>query len=49
MYTSGTTSAPKGAMLTHGNLSANAVNYIMELGIDANSRHRIDLGYRFFR
>lgn len=38
MYTSGTTSAPKGAMLTHGNLSANAVNYIMELGIDANSR-----------
>lgn len=33
MYTSGTTSSPKGAMLTHGNLSANAVNYIMELGI----------------
>jgi len=38
MYTSGTTSAPKGAMLTHGNLSANAVNYIMELGIDADAR-----------
>ncbi len=38
MYTSGTTSSPKGAMLTHGNLSANAVNYIMELGIDADSR-----------
>ena len=33
MYTSGTTSSPKGAMLTHGNISANAVNYIMELGI----------------
>ncbi|HLV27770.1 MAG TPA: AMP-binding protein [Burkholderiaceae bacterium] len=38
MYTSGTTSAPKGAMLTHGNLSANSVNYIMELGIDSNCR-----------
>lgn len=38
MYTSGTTSAPKGAMLTHGNLSANAVNYIMELGIDSECR-----------
>jgi len=38
MYTSGTTSVPKGAMLTHGNLSANAVNYIMELGIDAQAR-----------
>ncbi|MFU1998372.1 class I adenylate-forming enzyme family protein [Bordetella avium] len=38
MYTSGTTSTPKGAMLTHGNLSANAVNYIMELGIDAEAR-----------
>ncbi len=37
MYTSGTTSTPKGAMLTHGNLSANAVNYIMELGIDAEA------------
>lgn len=38
MYTSGTTSTPKGAMLTHGNLSANAVNYIMELGIDSEAR-----------
>lgn len=38
MYTSGTTSAPKGAMLTHGNLSANAVNYIMELGINESCR-----------
>lgn len=38
MYTSGTTSTPKGAMLTQGNLSANAVNYIMELGIDASAR-----------
>ncbi|OZI74868.1 class I adenylate-forming enzyme family protein [Bordetella genomosp. 12] len=38
MYTSGTTSTPKGAMLTHGNLSANSVNYIMELGIDADAR-----------
>lgn len=38
MYTSGTTSTPKGAMLTHGNLAWNAINYILELGIDANSR-----------
>jgi acyl-CoA synthetase (AMP-forming)/AMP-acid ligase II len=38
MYTSGTTSTPKGAMLTHGNLVWNAMNYIMELGIDAQSR-----------
>lgn len=38
MYTSGTTSSPKGAMLTHGNLVWNAVNYILELGLDANSR-----------
>lgn len=38
MYTSGTTSTPKGAMLTHGNLVWNAVNYIVELGIDVNAR-----------
>lgn len=38
MYTSGTTSTPKGAMLTHGNLAWNAINYILELGIDSNSR-----------
>jgi fatty-acyl-CoA synthase len=38
MYTSGTTSSPKGAMLTHGNLVWNAINYIVELGIDANAR-----------
>lgn len=34
MYTSGTTSSPKGAMLTHGNLAWNAINYMMELGIN---------------
>ncbi len=38
MYTSGTTSSPKGAMLTQGNLAANAVNYIVELGIDSTAR-----------
>lgn len=38
VYTSGTTSAPKGAMLTHANLVWNAVNYMIELGIDAESR-----------
>ena len=38
LYTSGTTSLPKGAMLTHGNLVWNAVNYLIELGISAESR-----------
>lgn len=36
MYTSGTTSTPKGAMLTQGNLAWNAINYMIELGIDSN-------------
>lgn len=38
LYTSGTTSSPKGAMLTHGNLAWNAINYIVELGIGDDSR-----------
>lgn len=38
MYTSGTTSTPKGAMLTHGNLAWNAINYMIELGIDEKAR-----------
>jgi len=37
IYTSGTTSRPKGAMLTHGNLVWNAVNYQIELGIDKDA------------
>ncbi|MEO3427497.1 AMP-binding protein [Pelagibius sp. CAU 1746] len=38
LYTSGTTSLPKGAMLTHGNLVWNSINYLVELGISAESR-----------
>jgi O-succinylbenzoate-CoA ligase len=32
MYTSGTTGAPKGAMLTHLNLVMNTVNWVVEMG-----------------
>ncbi len=38
IYTSGTTSAPKGAMLTHANVAWNAINHLIELGIDDTSR-----------
>jgi len=38
IYTSGTTALPKGAMLTHGNLVWNAINFQLELGIDEKSR-----------
>jgi len=37
LYTSGTTSAPKGAMLTHGNLVWNSINYVIELEISRHS------------
>jgi fatty-acyl-CoA synthase len=38
LYTSGTTSRPKGAMITHGNLAWNAINYMVELGVDETAR-----------
>lgn len=34
-YTGGTTGLPKGAILTHGNLTFNAVNTVMSWGLDA--------------
>lgn len=38
IFTSGTTSRPKGAMLTHGNLVWNSINNIVELGLNSSSR-----------
>ena len=38
MYTSGTTSRPKGAMITHGNCNANMDAQVVELGLTRDDR-----------
>jgi len=39
LYTSGTTSAAKGVMLSHANLCANTANVVAELGMDEDTVH----------
>jgi fatty-acyl-CoA synthase len=45
-YTGGTTGLPKGAVITHGNVTWNSVNTTMSWGV--NSQHRVALQLPFF-